>query len=175
MMLIPITDQLTFPSEPRNVQESIVLDPVACVLIFFKTGHADPCRVCGGVSRFRGQLLISSPVALPGSFPRMAKISEHLSERKIDASGTCQRVLPVLKRSDAVIDEACGPPHTAMSLFPKYRRRTGSERRLPPQKEYNGQAQRDSHDFAVEEGHSAEVALVIRAGAADQRGLNAAG
>jgi hypothetical protein len=68
----------------------------------------------------------------------MAKISEHLSEHKIDGIGTCQwscqRAQPVLKRSDAVIDEACGPRHTAMSLFPRYRRRTESERRLPPHK-----------------------------------------
>ena len=45
-------------------------------------------------------------------------MSKYPSEGEIDASGTGQRVLPVLERRDAVIDEACGTaPHHDVTAF----------------------------------------------------------
>src|SRR5437899_3521002 len=43
---------------------------------------------------------------------------KHLSECKIDACGLGQRVPPILKRSDAVVDEACRTaPHCDVAAF----------------------------------------------------------
>jgi hypothetical protein len=64
--------------------------------------------------------------------PTLSAVSKYFSECNIDASGSGQLVLPVLERHDAVIDKARGaPPHYDVTL-PRCRRRTGSERRLPP-------------------------------------------
>src|SRR5216684_7569316 len=73
----------------------------------------------------------------------MATISEHLPERKVDASGAGQRMLPILKRSDSVIDEACGTaPHRDVTAFePQPAHRIGAAFAAP--QEYGRQAERD--------------------------------
>src|SRR5712692_8229401 len=74
--------------------------------------------------------------------PRMPTASQHLSEGKIDASSPGQRMLPVLERRDAVIDEACGTaPHRDVTAFEvQAAHRIGAAFDAP--QEYGGQAER---------------------------------
>src|ERR1700674_2013309 len=76
----------------------------------------------------------------------MAAKSEHLSERKIDAISASQRMLPVLKRSDTVIDKACGTaPHRDVTAFEAQTAHGIGAAFAAPQK-YGGQAKRDGDD-----------------------------
>src|SRR6266852_2620044 len=78
--------------------------------------------------------------------PGMPTVSEHLSEGKIDASSAGQRVLPVLERSNAVIDEACGTaPHRDVTAFEAQATQWIGAAIAAPQ-EYGGQAERDRDD-----------------------------
>src|SRR5258708_35283188 len=66
---------------------------------------------------------------------------EDLAERKIDASRAGQRMLPVLKGSDTVIDKACGTaPHRDVAAFEAQTAHGIGAAFTAPQ-EYGGQAQ----------------------------------
>lgn len=65
--------------------------------------------------------------------------SKCFSECQIDASGADQRMLPILQRRDAVIDEPRGTaPHNGVTTPKGQEGRTGSERRWPPHKNTAG-------------------------------------
>src|SRR5260370_40096201 len=74
----------------------------------------------------------------------MPAISEHFSEGKVYASGAGQRMLPILDRGDAVIDEACWTaPHRNVTAFKAEPAHWIGAAFAAPQK-YGGQAGRDS-------------------------------
>ena len=85
----------------------------------------------------------------PGRQPirvKDATISEHLSERKVDASSAGQRMLPVLKRRDTVIDKASGTaPHRDVTAFEAQTAHGIGAAFTAPQ-EYGRQAKRDGDD-----------------------------
>ena len=72
--------------------------------------------------------------------------SEHLSERKIDACGAGQGMLPVPERCDAVIDETCGTaPHGDITAFEAQAAHRIGAASSDPQ-ENGRQAKRDGDD-----------------------------
>src|SRR5258708_26963886 len=76
----------------------------------------------------------------------MAMISEHLSEREIDAISAGQRMLPILKGSDTVIDKARGTaPHRDVTVFEAQTAHGIGAAFTAPQ-EYGVQAKRDGDD-----------------------------